>query len=93
MLSRRRTISFNLRSRVNRILDPPSEGQSSSKCQGCYRICDWSLFVGKTTVTKSRPKFNVAALLEEEDKTEDGRALVFGYVIMITDRIYMFDML
>ena len=49
--------------------------------------------MGKTTVTKSRPKFNVAALLEEEDKTEDGRALVFSYVIMITDRIYMFDML
>jgi hypothetical protein len=49
--------------------------------------------VGKTTVTKSRPKFNVAALLEEEDKTEDGRALVFSDVIMITDRIHMFDML
>jgi len=47
--------------------------------------------VGKTTVTKSRPKFNVAALLEEEDKTEDGRALVINDVTMITDRIYMFD--
>jgi len=59
-----------------RILDPPGEGQPDSKCQGCHRRCDWSLFVGKTTVTRSRPKFNVAALLEEEDTTEDGRALV-----------------
>ena len=49
--------------------------------------------MGKTTVTKSRPKFNVAALLEEEDKTEDGRALVFSDVIILTDRIHMFDML
>jgi len=28
------------------------------------KLCPWELFVGRTTVTKSKPKFSVAALLE-----------------------------
>jgi hypothetical protein len=30
----------------------------------CSKSCPWEFFVGRSTVTRSRPKFNVAALLQ-----------------------------